>query len=140
MGIEAAIHERWTLHRQLCNLLPASKLWTGEVPLEDTNGVAITAPYAAIDASDKIRVTRTSSQRITSGTLTLKVWAATLTEVQAVIDEAVARFDRSDFPFSNGRVLDMRPGTASYGEEADNDDSPIWSGTIPFEYRLLEVR
>ena len=139
MSIEAAIHERWRICRQLIDLIPDAKLWTGEVPFEDAAGQKILAPYASIVVAPDMTTTRTSSRnRIAQGTLTLKVWAGTLAAAQNIVDKARDWFNRADFDYSRGRVLDMRSGERTSAEEADNDDSPIWSVAITFDFSILE--
>ncbi len=138
MSVEQAIHERWNLYRPLTDLVAADHLWTGNVPERDASGNAIEIPYASMLAQPKQQVTRSSSGNIvTNGTVTFMIWAATLDAVKRIIVEVVDHFNRATFDWSQGKMLDMKPGLESYEEDQERDS--IWLGTLDFDFLLLQT-
>jgi hypothetical protein len=138
MSVEQAIHERWSMYRPLTDLVSAAKLYTGYVPERDSSGAEIDIPYVSMLANPKQTVTRTSGGNIiTNGTVSFSIWAASFAAVKQIIAEVVDYFNRATFDWSQGKMLDMKPGLESYEEDEERDS--IWMGTLDFEFLLLQT-
>lgn len=137
MSVEQAIHEQWSSYMPLTRLVAAAKVFTGNIPERDGSDASIDPPYVSLITSPKQQVTRTSGGNIiTVGQVTFSIWCATLAAVKEIIAQIVDRFNRATFNWSQGKMLDMRPGLESYEEDQELDS--IWLGSLAFDFTLLQ--
>jgi hypothetical protein len=136
MSVEKAIYERWTGFMPLLSLVPADRLYTGKVPDRDPNDEEVVLPYVGVLAMPKQSTQRTSSGNIiTNGVVKFAVFAETLGDWKRIVRAIVSCFNRADFDWSQGKMLDMKPGTEDYDEDADDG---VWEGEQVFDFTLLQ--
>lgn len=137
MSVEQAIHERWENTFPLTALVPINRIYTGQVPATDDEEEDVTRPYVGVMVDPKEENIRTSSKRLLSkGNCLFGIYADTLGEVKAIVREIVNSFNRSDFAYSQGTILDMRPGTESYQQDPDDG---VWQGTLAMSFLLQQT-
>jgi hypothetical protein len=124
MSAIAAIQQFWSTCGTLTTLVPADRIYSGSPPLKDENNVSITRPYASIMVQSESDCQRTSSGRqVYREQVKISTWHDRYdkaVEIDAVIRD---QFNRRDFKFDRGRVLDMK---SSEREDTQDSDTLIW--------------
>lgn len=138
MSVEAAIHERWAAFRPLTEKVPIAKVFTGNAPVKvirgpdgqpvvDENGqpvyeLTVDLPFVTVERVGNAERTRTSHGVVEAVQYRLDIWAADLDEAKEIAGPYDARFDRADFPYSEGRVLDCK----ITGTSETEDNAGVW--------------
>jgi hypothetical protein len=98
--------------------------------------VAIELPYVSIDLEGDSETVRTSSGTILSNArIRFSVFAATYDAAQRIAFAIADHFNRASFPWSRGRVLDMKP--ANRQEEVDSERGS-WMIAMDFRVRAAQ--
>ncbi len=123
MDLLAAIHQRWSTTPALESLLSADRLRTGLVHGEGR-------PYATLERKSSRTAFRTNAgESLDEVTLAIHVWHDSYDAGEAIVQAALAAFDRSDFDLSGGdRVVQMR----RTAESAKQHDNNVWQFTLEF--------
>jgi hypothetical protein len=133
MSALAAIHQFWSSNGTLTALVPADRVYSGSPPLKDENNNPITRPYVSIMVESESDVQRTSSGRqVYREQLKVSTWHDSYdkaVEIDAVIRD---QFNRRDFRFDRGRVLDIK-----CNERADTQDSDTLVWQIARTFNVL---
>lgn len=114
MSVEDAIHERWEGYRPLSTLVPDDRVYTGPM-------IGDELPYVTME-----RVGDSAVQRTSEGTLyetvmlRFDVIHSDLYEAKRIAQAIYTNFNRADFDWSNGKVLDMKPTNRSEAQDENN--------------------
>jgi hypothetical protein len=137
MTIERAIHDHWSDYRSLAALVPAERIYTGLPPIRDAAQQPVTFPYVSLSVQGNADATRTSSGTLLSTELVrFAIYTKDYDEGRQ-IDEAICDcFNRSDFAWSRGRVLDMKPGDRA---ETEDPSDGVWRIAREFHIRLSDT-
>lgn len=130
MSVEQAVHQHWALWKPLTDLVPESRVVTGLAQGEPA------LPYVTIQRQGDAATTRTSSGTLLD-TLRLRfsIWDDRLDRALLVARELRQRFNRADFGWSQGRVLDCRQVQHAHLEEEDG----IWRVMLDYELRSAQT-
>jgi len=129
MNVEQAIHERWCGWRPLVDLVPAERLYSGAA-----QGAGW--PYVTLHRLDGAQIARTSSGTLVARVpLEFRVWDQQLARAQAVAAAIVARFNRAEFAYAAGRVLDCLPTGQSQSQAGDG----TWRVGVGFIVRVEQL-
>ncbi len=137
MTIERAIHEHWSGWRPLTALVPPERIYTGLPPICDAAGETLTFPYVSIAAEQQDRQTRTSSgTTLAVERIRFSIYGQSYDAARR-IDRAICEyFDRRDFAWSEGRVLDMQPAGRT---ESESPDDGVWLVARDFLVRFSDT-
>ncbi len=137
MSAERAIHEHWSLYRPLASLVPPEQIYTGLPPIRRTDGSPLKFPYVSLTVRGESRVERTASGTVLSiQRLRFAVFSRSY-ELARMIDRRIAAyFNRRDFVWSGGSVLDMRPDDRSESEDANDG---VWMVARDFQVRVADT-
>ena len=103
MSIEAMVHQQWSRYRPLAELVPPPRLFTGLA-----SGDAV-FPYVTLQRLGQSAVRATSSgNRLAVDALAVRIWDSDLDRAKRIAARIDDCFERPDFAWSDGRVLDMR--------------------------------
>ena len=109
MSIEQAVHERWQSYRPLVDLVPVDRVLTGWVPPLDSSDDNMALPYVSMTREGETEVlTPSGGVTLTTVTLRIDIWGATLTAVKNIAKRIQTRYGGSDYTYSEGSVLLMR--------------------------------
>lgn len=129
MSVEQAIHERWPLWKPLEDLLPVARVTTGR----DAGTPAL--PYCSLERMPGGTSQRTSSSMLEAVNLRFHLYGETLDSIKPVAAAIKDHFNKLDFPYSLGKVLDCRP----IGPPSEFDDEGgIWHIEYDFLFRTSE--
>lgn len=130
MNLEQAVHQQWALSETLTDLLPAEDLKTGRF-------FGDSLPYATIVRRKNRTAFRTNSaDAMDEVTLDVHVWHDDYDAGRAVVQQAKATFDRSDFALSGGdKVVQMR----RVDDSARQHDDGTWQFTIEFMVQVYLI-
>ncbi len=109
MSTEAGIHARWTGHDDLESLCPATNFQTGYIQPVEGTPIPSTLPWVRLE-----RVPGTQNRRTSSGSQSraanyeFTIWANDLNQAKSIANAIDARYGRTDFTYSGGRVIDMK--------------------------------
>lgn len=123
MSVEQAIHERWSNYAPLTQLVPADQVYTGAFPGEET-------PFVTME-----RVGDSAVQRTSEGTtyetvmLRMDVVHADLTSAKQIAESMYDNFNRANFSWSRGKVLDMKMMNRSESQ----DDNHAWHVAVDYK-------
>ncbi|MGD0897986.1 MAG: DUF3168 domain-containing protein [Thermoguttaceae bacterium] len=122
-GVMQAIHQRWAASAPLCALLPAAKVSTGASPNPSLPRAVLTKE------SDRPAAVCNDGSAVTEVGVRIEVFHPDYDVAAAVIRQAAAQFDRTDFPLPrSGRVINMRRTGASEQQQADG----TWRMAVDF--------
>ncbi len=138
MTIERAIHEQWSGYRPLAALVPMERLYTGLPPIRDAAGKAVTFPYVAIAAHEVAKQTRTSSGTLLSiERIRFSIYSKNYDEARRIDRTLCDYFNRRDFAWPGGRVLDMKAAGRS---ESEDPTDGVWRIDRDFLIRHSDTR
>ncbi|HEV3417595.1 MAG TPA: hypothetical protein VG056_12300 [Pirellulales bacterium] len=137
MTAERAIHDCWSGYRPLSALVPPERVYTGLPPLRDAMQHPITFPYVSLSALADADLTRTSSGTMfTTERIRFSIYTRDYDEGRH-IDQAICDcFNRREFLWSRGRVLDMKPGDRT---ESEDPEDGVWRIARDFQIRLTDT-
>lgn len=136
MSVQQAIHEHWSAYRPLDDLVPANRVYTGLVPPVDAAGGAVTLPYVSLTTQGDRGAQRTSSGTVlTSVQLRFSVFGGKYSETKEVAAAILAHFNRAEFNWSRGKVLDMKQ---IHQAETEADDG-TWQIALDYLARVLQT-
>ncbi len=124
MTIHRAIHEQWSGHRPLAVLVPPERVYTGLPPIRDASRQPIAVPYVSLTSEGVIEATRTSSgTAITVERIRFAVFTRSYDEGRQIAAAIGDYFNRREFDWPRGRVLDIRPAGRS---ESEDPSDGVW--------------
>lgn len=133
MSVEQAIHENWSLYRPLTTLVPITHVYTGTVPRADADGETLSLPWVSLETVGDSQTVRTNSgTTITAAQLRFHVFADTLAAAKEIVEVIMDHFDRAEFNWSRGRVLDMKHENRDDAEEEDG----TWHSIVDYTARV----
>jgi hypothetical protein len=137
MSAERAIHEHWSGYRPLANLVPPEQIYTGLPPIRDAAESPLVFPYVSLTVQGESQIERSSSGTLFSTELIrFSIFSASYEEARR-IEAAICRyFNRRDFSWTGGRVLDMRPDNRV---ERENADDGVWMVARDFHVRITDT-
>lgn len=133
MSVEQAIHEHWGTYAPLTRLVPLASVYTGSVPRQDEDGNLLALPWVSLETVGDSKTERTNSgTMITAAQLRFHVYAATYSAAKDVVEVLLDHFDRAEFNWSRGRVLDMKHENQGDVEEEDG----TWHSIVDYTTRV----
>ena len=137
MSAERAIHEHWSGYRPLVDLVPIEQIYTGLPPIRGADEAPLQFPYVSLAVEGESQIERSSSGTLFSTELVrFAVFSASYEEARR-IERAICRyFNRRDFAWTGGRVLDMRPDSRI---ERESDDDGVWLVARDFHVRITDT-
>ena len=109
MSAERAIHERLSSYRPILDLVPIDRILTGWLPTEDTTTLPVDLPFISLTRDGVSQVERTNGNlTIETFIMRMDIYAETLTTGKPIAQRMYDYFNRADFPWSRGRVLDCK--------------------------------
>jgi hypothetical protein len=136
MSAERAIHEHWSLYRPLASLVPPEQIYTGLPPIRQTDGSPLQFPYVSLTLRGESQIQRTASGSVISNQrLRFAVYSRSYEQARTIERRIVAYFNRRDFTWSGGRVLDMRPDDRNESEDAADG---VWMVARDFQVRVAD--
>lgn len=137
MSAERAIHEHWSGYRPLANLVPADRIYTGLPPIRDVDQSPVQLPYVSLTVESESQIERSSSGTMFSNEqIRFSVFSASYEQARQIEATLCRYFNRRDFAWSGGQVLDMRPGNRI---ERENEDDGVWMIARDFEVRMMHA-
>jgi hypothetical protein len=137
MTAERALHEHWSSYRPLAEMVPANRVYTGLPPIRDDAEMPLTFPYVSLTVRGESVVERTSQGNIiTAEMLRFSTFSRDYDEARKVAQAIGDYFNRKDFPWSRGRVLDIRPTNRL--EEQDAEDG-VWTVARDFIVQTVDT-
>ena len=116
-----AIHEQWAGYWPLAQLVPADRIYTGLPPLRDGNETPIAFPYASLSLEGESQITRTSQGTLLASELIrITIWSPSYDQADRIERRMTRYFNRRDFRWSGGAVLDVRPERRSESQSEDD--------------------
>jgi hypothetical protein len=138
MSAERAIHEHWSGYRPLLNLVPAERIYTGLPPIRAADGSTVLLPYVSLTVQGESQIERSSSGTTYSlEQVRFAVYSANYDEARRLEAAIVNHFNRRDFDWADGRVLDMQPGDRI---ERENAEDGVWMAARDFNVRIVNCR
>lgn len=135
MTAERAIHEQWALYRPLVSLVPLNRVYTGKPPIRDDAEQTVGYPFVSLVVEGEAAVVRTTDNLLTTESLRLTVFTPDYDAARKISETIRDYFNRRDFSFSGGRVLDMKP--INRIEDQDPDDG-VWMVARDFQVQVAE--
>jgi hypothetical protein len=136
MSAERAIHEYWSGFRPLVNLVPSDQIYTGLPPIRAADESSIQLPYVSLAVQSESQIERSSSgTTFSTERLRFSVFSASYEEARRIESAIWRYFNRRDFTWTGGRVLDMRPGNRI---ERENEDDGVWTVAREFDVRITD--
>ena len=137
MSAERAIHEHWSGYRPLVDLVPAVRIYTGLPPIRAADESPLQFPYVSLTLQSESEIQRSSSGTLFSTELVrFSVFSASYEEARRTESAICRYFNRRDFAWSDGRVLDMRPDNRL---EKENEDDGVWVVARDFHVRITNI-
>jgi hypothetical protein len=137
MTIHRAIHEHWSSYRPLAALVPPEQVYTGLPPIRDAARQPISFPYISLTSEGQSETTHTSSGTMISvEQIRFAVFTKSYDEgrrIAAAIDDY---FNRREFNWPRGRVLDIRPAGRS---ESEDPSDGVWRIASDFLIRFTDT-
>ncbi|HEX4000643.1 MAG TPA: hypothetical protein VHX65_18995 [Pirellulales bacterium] len=135
MSAERAIHEHWSGYRPLLNLVPIEQLYTGLAPIRDAAELPVRFPYVCMSVQGESQLERSSSgTTCATEAVRFAVYSSSYEEARRIEAMIVRYFNRRDFLWTGGRVLDMRPANHI---ERENGDDGVWMVARDFDVRIF---
>lgn len=123
-SIEAGIHQHWGNYKPLSDLVPESRVFTGEAKGEPA------FPYVTIQREGDSGNERTSSGTyLESATIRFHIWDEDLDRAKRVATAVREHFNRAGFEWPGGAVQDMKPTNEI---EFQEPDTGTWHATRDF--------
>ncbi len=130
-------HEQWAGNRPLAALVPPERLFTGLPPIRDAAQRPIGFPYVSLTAEGESFVTRTSSgMLLTIERIRFSIYTRDYDEGRQIAQAISDCFNRRDFAWSRGRVLDIRPGDRL---ETEDPEDGVWRIARDFQFRFSTI-
>ncbi len=137
MSAERAIHEHWSGYRPLVNLVPPERTYTGLPPIRNAEQSPIQLPYVSLTVESESQIERSSSgTTFSSEQIRFSIFSASYEEARRIEAIVFRYFNRRGFSWSDGQVLDMRPGNRT---ERESEDDGVWMIARDFEVRLMQT-
>lgn len=137
MSAERAIHEHWSGYRPLVDLVPSDRIYTGLAPIRTADESPMQFPYVGVAVQSESQVERSSSGTLFSTELVrFSVYSASYEEARRIEHLICRHFNRRDFVWTGGRVLDMRPDNRI---EREDDDDGVWMVARDFHVRITHT-
>ena len=137
MTIEKALHDQWSASRSLTALVPSERFYTGLPPIRDAEGDTVTFPYVSLSVAGEADLTRTSSATVLSTErIRFTIYTKSYDEGREVAQAICDWFNRREFAWPRGRVLDMRPGDRTEFEDAQDG---VWRITRDFDIQFSDT-
>jgi hypothetical protein len=130
LSVEKAIHERWSLWKPLEDLLPVARVLTGE-----DNTESPTYPLCILGRLPGGTTERTSSCLLEAVVIRFDVRGTTLESVKPVANELREHFNKADFNYSLGSVLDCRPVSPAL---ESIDPNGLWHAELDIQFRTSQ--
>lgn len=135
MSAERAIHEHWSGYRPLVNLVPPERIYTGLPPIRAADESAVQFPYVSLTVLGESQMERSSSGTMFSTEqMRFSVFSSSYEEARQIEATICRYFNRRDFVWTGGRLLDMRPGNRI---ERENEDDGVWMVARDFDVRII---
>lgn len=113
MSVEQAIHERWAGYSPLTRLVPEDRVSTGPVK-------SGSMPYVTMERTGDSNNTRTSESNFESVMLRIDIIDDDLENAKRIAREVQHAFERADFSYSLGKVLDMKKTNRTEAQDEKN--------------------
>lgn len=128
MSVEQAIHERWGAYAPLSAMVDDSHVYTGPFPGNET-------PYVTMERVGDSAVQRTSEGNLYE-TIMLRfdVVDSDLTNAKRIAETLYKNFNRADFSWSLGKVLDMKPMNRSESQDENN----AWHVQLDYKIEAMQ--
>ena len=130
---EHAFCEQWALSNASMEV-PDCKQFLGQVPLLTKDETAeVLPPFATVMETAVVRVERTSEQvHAFTAQWQVEIQSLKLIEARRIGLAAIDAFNRTDFAWDRGRVLDMRPDTMATRQDQDGMWIVLQSWTVQY--------
>lgn len=133
MSIQQAVHEHWGKYKPLTDLVPTASVYTGNVPRQDADGVLLSLPWVNLETQGDSETVRTSEgTQITTAQLEVNIFAEKYQDAKDISEVLLDHFDRAEFNWSRGRVLDMKQVGGLEVEEPDG----TWHLLLQYQTRV----
>jgi len=137
MSAERAIHEHWSSYRPLVDLVPPERIYTGLPPIRAADESPLQFPYVSLAVQGESQIERSSSGTLFSTeTVRFSVFSASYEEARRIESTICRYFNRRDFSWTGGRVLDMRPDNRI---ERESEDDGVWMVARDFHVRITDT-
>jgi hypothetical protein len=138
MSAERAIHEYWSGYRPLVNLVPPERIYTGMPPIRAADETTVQLPYVSLTVQGESKIERSSSGTVYSTEqVRFAVYSASYDAARRLEAVVTNHFNRREFDWTEGRVLDMQPGDRS---ERENAEDGVWMVARDFNVRIVNCR
>jgi len=138
MSVAKVIHEYWSLHGQLAGLVPPERIYTGLPPIRGADGSPLAFPYVSLTFQEQTQIERTSSgATLSAERLRFAVYSRSYEVARRIAAAIAANFNRREFAWPGGRVLDMRPSGRTETEDAGDG---VWLIAVDFQIRVAETK
>ena len=140
-SLKGTLQDMWAADTDLVALHPASRFYTGRVPIVSGDGAtAPTAmPYTRLDTPGGHRGTRTSDTEYPLEKLRFHVWTDTAEEGDAIADAVQDCYKDQAFTYSRGRVIDIRYENTDQ-RQITKPSYTAWETVVIFTMRLMRNR
>ena len=117
--------------------MPPERLYTGLPPIRDAAQQPIGFPYVALTTEGETSISRTSSGTLlTTERIRFSIYTQDYDEGRQIAQAISDCFNRRDFAWSLGRVLDIRPGDRLENEDPEDG---VWRIARDFHFRFSTI-